>query len=37
LLTDKWLLLASLSSKTTNQNALNELKWMMKVGDGAKE
>jgi hypothetical protein len=24
---------APLSSKTTNQNALNELKWMMKVGD----
>jgi hypothetical protein len=27
-------LLAPLSSKTYNQNALNELKWMMKVGDG---
>jgi hypothetical protein len=25
---------APLSSKTYNQNALNELKWMMKVGDG---
>jgi hypothetical protein len=33
-LDDPFFNLAPLSSKTYNQNALNELKWMMKVGDG---